>query len=74
MTLSNGCSIPKELAAIIGKYGDNPEDFKKAGKEYTTQQIFRYMNVGINGLHIYTLNKYEDVADIMALTGICCTV
>jgi methylenetetrahydrofolate reductase (NADH) len=70
MTLSNGCSIPGELAAIIGKYGDHPEDFKKAGIEYTINQIYRFMDAGIGGLHIYTLNKWEDVETILAGSGI----
>lgn len=70
MTLSNGCSIPDELAAIIGRYGDNPDDFKKAGIEYTINQIFRFISAGIVGLHIYTLNKYEDVETIITSSGI----
>lgn len=70
MTLSNGCSIPRELSEIIGKYGDNPEDFKKAGKAYTVKQIFKYMDAGINGLHIYSLNKYRDIVDILNASGI----
>jgi methylenetetrahydrofolate reductase (NADPH) len=70
MTLSNGCSIPDELAAIIGKYGDNPDDFKKAGIEYSINQIFRSISAGIVGLHIYTLNKYEDVETIITSSGI----
>lgn len=70
MTLSNGCSIPAELAAIIGKYGDNPEDFKKAGKEYTVKQIHKYIHAGIDGLHIYSLNKHKDIADILNESGI----
>lgn len=70
MTLSNGCSIPAELAAIIGKYGNNPEEFKKAGIEYTINQIFRFMAAGIEGLHLYTLNKYEDVKEIINESGI----
>lgn len=70
MSLSNGCSIPRDLAEIIGKYGDNPEDFKKAGKEYTVKQISRYMDAGINGMHIYSLNKYKDVVDILNASGI----
>lgn len=70
MAVSNGCSIPRELAEIIGKYGENPEDFKKAGKEYTVKQIYRYMAAGIDGLHIFALNKYDDVADILRMSGI----
>jgi len=64
MALSNGCSIPRELAEIIGKYGDDPEDFKKAGKEYTVKQIERIVKEDIAGIHIFALNKYDDVADI----------
>ena len=70
MTLSNGCSIPKELARILGKYGDNPEEFKKAGKEYTVELLYKYINAGFNGMHIFTLNKYDDVADIINMSGI----
>ena len=70
MTLSNGCSIPKELAVLIGKYGEDAESFKKAGKEYTVDLMFRYMNAGVEGMHMYTLNKYDDVADILNMSGI----
>ncbi len=70
MTLSNGCSIPAELAAIIGRYGDDPDEFRKAGIEYTVKQIHRFIAAGIAGLHIYTLNKWADVETIMAGSGI----
>lgn len=70
MTLSNGCSIPKDLAELIGKYGDNDADYKKAGIEYTANLIHRYMNAGIEGLHMYALNKYDDVAEILNASGI----
>ncbi len=70
MTLSNGCSIPAELAAIIGRYGDKPDEFKKAGIDYTIKQIYRFIEAGIVGLHIYTLNKWEDVETIVTESGI----
>lgn len=71
MALSmNGCSIPRELARVISKYYNDPEGFKKAGKEYTVRQIYDYINCGIDGLHIYALNKSEDVSDILNMSGI----
>ena len=70
MALSNGCAIPRELSAIIGKYGDDPVSFKKAGKDYTVEQIFKFMNAGIDGIHFYTLNRYQDVSDIITMSGI----
>ncbi|HIT91113.1 MAG TPA: methylenetetrahydrofolate reductase [Candidatus Merdenecus merdavium] len=70
MAVMNGCSIPRDLSEIIGRYGENPEDFKKAGKEYTVKQIHKYINAGINGLHIYSLNKHQDVEDILGMASI----
>lgn len=70
MTLSNGCSIPADLAVIIGKYGEDPEAFRQAGIEYTVNQIYKFIEANIDGLHIYALNKYEDVETVMELSGI----
>jgi methylenetetrahydrofolate reductase (NADPH) len=70
MAIMNGCSIPRELSELIGRYGENPEDFKKAGIDYTIKQIYRYMSVGINGLHIYSLNKQKEVAKILDMASI----
>jgi methylenetetrahydrofolate reductase (NADPH) len=74
MAVTNGCSIPRELAEVIGKYYNaSPEDFKKAGKEFTVRQIRRFMDTGVEGLHIYSLNKHEDVTDILLAAGYCLT-
>jgi len=70
MTLFNGCSIPAELAAILGKYQDNPEDFSKAGIEYTVAQIHRYIAIGVDGLHLYSLNKSKKLPQILQAAGI----
>lgn len=70
MTTTNGCSIPSDVASIIGKYGEDKEEFKKAGKEYTKELIYKYMNLGIDGLHLYSLNKYKDLLEIIKDTGI----
>ncbi len=65
MTSSNGCVLSHELQKIIEKYKDNSDDFKKAGKEYTVSLIENYSKLDIAGIHIYTLNKYKDVSDIV---------
>jgi methylenetetrahydrofolate reductase (NADPH) len=81
MTVSNGCSIPPELAAIIGKYTpprgaseavvkETAADFKKAGMEYTVKAIGDYMAAGVDGIHIYALNKSADVSKIVLDSGI----
>jgi len=72
MTVSNGCSIPRELAAILGRYPgpESAADFTKAGIEYTVAQIHRFIAAGIDGLHIFTLNKWEAVTEILNASGI----
>jgi methylenetetrahydrofolate reductase (NADPH) len=70
MTLLNGCSIPAELAVILGKYHDDPESFTKAGIDYTVNQIHRYIAAGIDGLHLYSLNKWEKLTEILRIAGI----
>ena len=44
--------------------------FKEAGIEYTINQIDEYRACGIDGIHLYALNKYEDVARIVKESGI----
>jgi len=71
MALSmNGCSIPKGLARVISTYYNDPEGFTKAGMEFTVNQIYEYMNAGIDGLHIYALNKWEPVTEIVKMAGV----
>jgi methylenetetrahydrofolate reductase (NADPH) len=69
-TVFNGCSVPADLASVFGKYGDDPADFKKAGKEYTIGLLERFIKAGIDGLHIYTMNKHADVGDIVRASGV----
>jgi methylenetetrahydrofolate reductase (NADPH) len=77
----NESAIPRSLAAIIGKYtaprGASPEvakqyaeDFKKAGKEWTVNQIHKFMCCDVQGIHLYTLNKAADAADIVEWAGL----
>ncbi|MDR0819907.1 MAG: methylenetetrahydrofolate reductase [Oscillospiraceae bacterium] len=82
----NGCVMPRPLAEIISKYWifDSPfapteaeesvkqkkADFKEAGIEYTIKLIDEYRVAGIAGIHLYALNKYEDVARLVAESGI----
>jgi len=70
MTLFNGCSIPAELAAIIGKYQNDPVSFTRAGIEYTVVQLHRYIAAGVNGLHLYSLNKWEKLTEVLNAAGI----
>ena len=54
--LSNA-SIPSELTDRINRYRNNPEDLKKAGIEYAIMQKLDLIKHGVNGVHLYAMNK-----------------
>ena len=82
----NACVMPRELFKIISKNWIFPNpfekdpfdvaaeqkraDFKKAGMEYTIRQIDEYRALGVNGIHLYVLNKWKDVTEIINESGI----
>lgn len=53
----SGTKLPDEVKAFIDKYSDNPEDLEKAGLEFAINQINDLLSNGVNGIHIYTMNK-----------------
>jgi len=65
MTISNGCAIPAELATILGRYRNDPMGLAKAGMEYTVALIHRFTAAGADGLHLYSLNKWERITEIL---------
>ena len=82
----NGCVMPRALAEIISKHWIFPNPFapneseesiaakkaafKEAGMEYTIKLIDEYRVCGIDGIHLYALNKYEDVTRLVKESGI----
>lgn len=62
----SGSSIPKALADIIAKYSDNAEDMRKAGIDYCVRQILDLKQIGVDGIHIYSMNKPKTTAEIVA--------
>ena len=61
----SGSSVPKALSDIIAKYGENPEDMQKAGIDYCIRQILDLKQVGVDGIHIYSMNKPKTTAEIV---------
>ncbi len=59
ITSMSGTKIPKELSEILEKYKDNPADLKKGCLEYTKKQMQNLLNHGVDGIHLYSMNKVE---------------
>ncbi|WP_394924886.1 methylenetetrahydrofolate reductase [uncultured Robinsoniella sp.] len=71
MALSmNGCSIPRDLAEVISKYYNDPEGFKEAGIDYTVHQLYQFIGEGVEGIHLYALNKSAAVSEILTRSGL----
>lgn len=55
----SGTKIPKELEDIIERYKNDPGDLEKAGLDYTKRQMEDLLAHGVDGIHLYSMNKVE---------------
>jgi methylenetetrahydrofolate reductase (NADPH) len=65
-----GASIPGRLAALLQKFGHNPAEMEKAGLEYACEQIVDLIGHGVDGIHLYTMNKPAQTREIFKQTGL----
>ncbi len=81
-----GGTIPRSLCGIISEnwilpspfvkdpFDANAErkkaDFREAGLEYTVTQIQKYLDCGVDGIHLLTRNRFEDTALIVREAGL----
>jgi methylenetetrahydrofolate reductase (NADPH) len=65
ITAKSNCSIPAKLVVMMDKYQDNPEDLRKAGIEYAIMQIRDLIDNGVDGIHLYTMNRPKSTAEII---------
>ncbi len=55
----SGTYLPARFKAIVDRFGDNPAAMQQAGIAYATEQIIDLIANGINGIHVYSMNKPE---------------
>ncbi len=65
VSLSNAY-MPRKLLMIIDRFAENPLALRQAGIAYAVDQIIDLVSNGIRGIHIYTMNKSANAADILA--------
>ena len=61
ITQMSGTYLPSRFMSIVDRFGDNPAAMKQAGIAYATDQIIDLIANGVNGIHVYSMNK-PDVA------------
>jgi methylenetetrahydrofolate reductase (NADPH) len=65
VTLS-GTTVPEELSSIISKYGENPAEMRKYGVDYAIRQALDLKERGVDGIHLYIMNKPELAEEMFA--------
>lgn len=69
----SGTYLPSRFKAIVDRFGDNPSAMKQAGIAYATEQIIDLIANGVNGIHVYSMNKPDVAAKIRdSLSEILC--
>ena len=59
ITSLSGTYLPARFKAIVDRFGDDPAAMKQAGIAYATEQIIDLIANGVNGIHVYSMNKPE---------------
>jgi len=70
ITARSGCSIPAKLVLMMDKYHDSPDDLRKAGIEYAGIQIRDLIDSGVDGIHLYTMNRPKSTREILQIAGL----
>ncbi len=65
ITLS-GSTVPGKLSDMLEAYARKPEELRKAGVEYAVGQILDLKAHGVDGIHVYTMNRVKTTAEIVA--------
>ncbi len=60
-----GSSVPKELADICAKYGEEADAMRSAGIDYAVKQINDLRRAGVGHIHIYCMNKAKMTTEIV---------
>jgi len=69
VTLSGG-SIPAALSRLYALYGEKEDAFMQHGLEYAKKQVRGLIEHGVDGVHLYTMNKHESILEIVKDAGI----
>ena len=76
----NACAVPRDLALVLTHnwFQKDPEGneipeikaaFREEGLSYSADLLNRYLPLGINGIHLYALNRADDVREVLRRSG-----
>ena len=62
----SGSLMPQRFKALVDKFGTSPAAMKQAGIAYATDQIIDLFANGVRNVHVYSMNKPDVAAAILA--------
>jgi methylenetetrahydrofolate reductase (NADPH) len=68
-----GAALPPKFLDILDRHKDDPDALREAGIEYAIEQIKDLIDIGVDGIHLYTMNDpliakkiYEETAPLLS--------
>lgn len=59
MVFMCGASLPSPVIKLLAKYEDDPVSFRQAGIDYACRQLTDLAEHGVDGCHVYTMNRVD---------------
>lgn len=59
MVSLTGASLPEKFLRVLERYEHNPNALQDAGIAYASEQIVDLLSSGVDGIHLYVMNKPE---------------
>lgn len=66
----SGAKLPAALTKMVARFENNPVAFYQAGINYAVQQITELVANGVEGIHLYSMNKPKTAEDIYRNIGV----
>jgi methylenetetrahydrofolate reductase (NADPH) len=61
-----GASVPPQFGSLMDTHRGSPQDIRKIGIQYATEQCRDLLTNGVRLFHFHTLNQWGPVSEIIA--------
>lgn len=69
MVFMCGASLPSPVIKLLAKYESDPQSLRQAGIDYACRQLIDLANHGVDGCHVYTMNRVDVARAAMEALG-----
>lgn len=66
----SGCAVPPSLAALLERWADDDAAMEEAGIDWAAAQIRGLVEGGVDGIHLYTMNRPQASLSILERSGL----